>query len=299
MRKLLQSRFSGMEKWWSPNAARLWLGQQIPANFACHVRTQQIVQLQSGLESRLLRGRFRCAGHQSRCKCSWTSGKLWHIHAKTAISHRNSLEFCYALICSGFLLYLHTLRKGTGATCEKCPADSFSDEYSSKECTPCPPGSKAVAGATSVHSCACDVGVLYNRTGSWKLFRTAFCSQVLTVFMKPLIWKACQVACSPCVFLSCPGNVDVQLTRLCWMACAWIAWNVVWSVPPWGPRFTQPRRFQGLPVWAMRAEPTNASQQTDAMPHMPLDWFVMWGSCCFCLRDEGCEILEFSPILRL
>ena len=86
-----------------------------------------------------------------------------------------------------FLLHLHTLRKGKGATCEKCPADSFSDEYSSKECTPCPPGSKAMAGATSVHSCVCDVGVLYNTTGSWKLFRTAFSSQVLTVFMKPLI----------------------------------------------------------------------------------------------------------------
>ena len=169
MRKLLQSRFSGMEKWWSPNAARLWLGQQVPANFACHVRTQQIVQLQSGLESRLLTGRFRCAGHQSRCKCSWTSGKLWCM----------------------YVLHLRTLRKGTGATCEKCPADSFSDEYSSRECKPCPPGSKAVAGATSVHSCACDVGVLYNTNDSWKLFRTAFSSQVLTVFMKQLIWKAC------------------------------------------------------------------------------------------------------------
>ena len=97
-------------------------------------------------------------------------------------------------------------------------------------------------------------------------------------------------------FLSCPGNVDVQLTRLCWMACAWIAWNVVWNVPLWGPRFAQPRRFRGLPVWAIRAEPTNVWQQTDAMPRMPLDWFVMWGSCCFCLNDEGCDILEFSPL---
>ena len=102
---------------------------------------------------------------------------------------------------------------------------------------------------------------------------------------------------SQCVFfLSHPGNVDVQLTRLCWMARAWIAWNVVWSVPPSDPRFTQPRRFQGLPVCAMRAEPINASQQTDAMPHRPLDWFVMWGSCCFSLSDEGCRILEFSPL---
>ena len=108
---------------------------------------------------------------------------------------KNSLKFCFHSDLSKIpicLLHLHTLRKGgTGATCEKCPADSFSDEYSSKECKPCPPGSKAVAGATSVHSCACDVGVLYKTTGSWKLFRTAFSSHVLTVFMKQLIWKGC------------------------------------------------------------------------------------------------------------
>ncbi len=50
--------------------------------------------------------------------------------------------------------------------------------------------------------------------------RTAFGSQVLTIFMKQLIWKASQLACSAFVFLSHPGNVDVQLKRLCWMACA-------------------------------------------------------------------------------
>ena len=98
------------------------------------------------------------------------------------------------LICPKFQFFCFTctpLRKGTGATCEKCPADSFSDEYSSKECKPCPPGSKAMAGATSVHGCVCDVGVLYNTTDSWMLFRTAVGSHVLTVFMKQLIWKAC------------------------------------------------------------------------------------------------------------
>ena len=147
------------------------------------------MQLQSGLESRLRRGRFRCAGHQSRRKFPpiHTSGKLWHLHAKTAACFHSDL-----LRISIFCFTCTPLRKGgTGATCEKCPADSFSDEYSSKECTPCPLGSKAVAGATSVHSCVCDVGVLYNTTGSWKLFRTAFSSHVLTVFMKQLIWKVC------------------------------------------------------------------------------------------------------------
>ena len=113
--------------------------------------------------------------------------------AHTCQDCRNSLKILFPFF-SGFsflLLFLHALRKGIGATCKKCPADSFSDEYSSKECTPCPPGSKAVAGATSVHSCVCDVGVLYNTTDSWMLFRTAVGSHVLTVFMKQLIWKAC------------------------------------------------------------------------------------------------------------
>eukprot|EP00434_Breviolum_minutum_P029498 symbB.v1.2.026084.t1/scaffold2508.1/size77433/4 len=79
-----------------------------------------------------------------------------------------SLQVSPAMFAPNRLCSCNPGWKGTGATCEKCPADSFSDEYSSKECTPCPPGSKAVAGATSVHSCVCDVGVLYNTTGSWK-----------------------------------------------------------------------------------------------------------------------------------
>ena len=99
-------------------------------------------------------------------------------------------------------------------------------------------------------------------------------------------------------FLSCPGNVDVQLTRLCWMACAWIAWNVVWNVPLWGPRFVQPRRFQGLPVWTIRAEPTNVWKQTDAMPHKLLDWFVMWGVWNIIIRIlSHLEIVAFEEDL--
>ena len=98
-------------------------------------------------------------------------------------------------------------------------------------------------------------------------------------------------------FLSHPGNVDVQLTRLCWMARAWIAWNVVWNVPLWGPRFAQPRRFQGLPVWTMRAEPTIASQQTDAMPHMSLDWFVIChvGVVLFLFEGRGVWNIRILP----
>jgi len=79
-----------------------------------------------------------------------------------------SLQVSPAMFAPNKLCSCNLGWKGTGATCEKCPADSFSDEYSSKECKPCPPGSKAMAGATSVHGCACDVGVLYNTTDSWK-----------------------------------------------------------------------------------------------------------------------------------
>jgi len=58
--------------------------------------------------------------------------------------------------------------KGSGAQCQKCPQDSFTENYSSSECQKCPPGSKAPAGATSRSSCVCDVGVLYSSKGSWK-----------------------------------------------------------------------------------------------------------------------------------
>ena len=182
MRKLLQSWFSGMEK---------------PPGYDLDSKS-------------LLISPAMCAPNRL-CSCNpgWSLGCLGEVSlCSTPVSMQMQLNFSQTmvhtcqdcnqnvsiLICSGFpfcLLHLHTLWKGTGATCEKCPADSFSDEYSSKKCKPCPPGSKAMAGATSVHSCACDVGVLYNTNGSWKLFRTAFSSQVLTVVMKQLIWKAC------------------------------------------------------------------------------------------------------------
>ena len=58
--------------------------------------------------------------------------------------------------------------KGSGAQCQKCPQDSFTENYSCSECEKCPPGSKAPAGATSRSSCVCDVGVLYSSKGSWK-----------------------------------------------------------------------------------------------------------------------------------
>ena len=56
-------------------------------------------------------------------------------------------------------------RKGSGAQCQKCPVNTFSDVYSSGKCNPCPTGSQSSEGSTSQSSCICDVGVLDNSTG--------------------------------------------------------------------------------------------------------------------------------------
>ena len=58
-------------------------------------------------------------------------------------------------------------RNGSGAQCQKCPVNTFSDVYSSgKLCNPCPAGSKSPEGSTSRSSCMCDVGVLDTASGS-------------------------------------------------------------------------------------------------------------------------------------
>jgi len=56
---------------------------------------------------------------------------------------------------------------GSGALCQKCPRDSFKEGFSSKQCTPCPPGSTALVGSTSVDDCKCKAGKLYNSFGTW------------------------------------------------------------------------------------------------------------------------------------
>jgi len=49
---------------------------------------------------------------------------------------------------------------GSGAQCQKCPVNTFSDDYSSRKCNECPTGSKSPEGSTSQSSCICEVGVL-------------------------------------------------------------------------------------------------------------------------------------------
>ena len=62
-------------------------------------------------------------------------------------------------------------RNGSGAQCQKCPVNTFSSVYSSRECHPCPTGSKSSEGSTSRSSCICEVGVLDNSTGSLALLQ--------------------------------------------------------------------------------------------------------------------------------
>ena len=63
-------------------------------------------------------------------------------------------------------------RNGSGAQCQKCPANTFSDVYSSgKLCHPCPAGSESPEGSTSRSSCMCEVGVLDTLSGSLAWFQ--------------------------------------------------------------------------------------------------------------------------------
>jgi len=83
---------------------------------------------------------------------------------------------------------------GSGAQCEKCDRDSFKEGFLSKQCTPCPSGSWAPEGSTSMIDCKCQAGQLYNSTGQWK----CGCREDLAYLA-----GAC-VHCSP-LHLSCPG----------------------------------------------------------------------------------------------
>ena len=83
-------------------------------------------------------------------------------------------------------------RNGSGAQCQKCPANTFNDVYSSRECTQCPAGSKSPEGSTSQDSCICDVGVLDNSSGSWSLALLQPCQlgkkRVWPCFPQKIVW---------------------------------------------------------------------------------------------------------------
>ena len=119
---------------------------------------------------------LQSSSHRISCAAAFQDGFLaqdlkpesrnWRAHFKIpAFTVHSRLLKAFKSFNTGFLL----LRKGSGAQCQKCPQDSFTENYSCSECEKCPPGSKAPAGATSRSSCVCDVGVLYSSKGSWTL----------------------------------------------------------------------------------------------------------------------------------
>ena len=91
--------------------------------------------------------------------CKWTSMSVQY-------SEKRAVRCSFALFCCAEMP-----RKGSGAQCQKCPANTFNDVYSSGECNQCPAGSKSPEGSTSQSSCMCDVGVLDNSSGSLALFQ--------------------------------------------------------------------------------------------------------------------------------
>ncbi|CAE7570009.1 inlA, partial [Symbiodinium natans] len=48
--------------------------------------------------------------------------------------------------------------QGHGASCSKCPPNSYNKDFNSSSCTSCPEGSSADEGGASIESCQCEVG---------------------------------------------------------------------------------------------------------------------------------------------
>ena len=51
---------------------------------------------------------------------------------------------------------------GSGARCQECPANMFSDEMGTETCTKCPPNSTAPKASTKLEDCKCGFGHLHN-----------------------------------------------------------------------------------------------------------------------------------------
>ena len=144
---------------------RLWPWQHFDSDHAREVRTGQVVQLLFWLDSKL----FKTYGTR-------TCGFTLKYDPKIRDVSLTSGSFPQIPNCNSHeIASLSTAtwpRKGSGAKCEKCPENSFTENYDSKECEQCPQGSKAPAGSISHSSCICDVGVLYQSNGRLTLCST-------------------------------------------------------------------------------------------------------------------------------
>ena len=173
-------------------------------------------------------------------------------------------------------------RKGSGAQCQKCPVNTFSSVYSSRECHPCPAGSKSPEGSTSRSSCSCEVGVLDNSTGSLALLQPCqlgamFPPKKMLDFSRVVkLWSSVQKSCVEAELLAFgtkSGSADVQRAKPSPRTLAWNATTCSWTARNQEPKSTRPVPCQTTRAWTTRAARTNACRrQADAMPTSPTLW---------------------------
>lgn len=113
-------------------------------------------------------------------------------------------------------------RKGSGVKCQKCPANTFTDEYNSRECLPCPGASKAPEGSTSFSSCVCAVGFGLIIDGEWILCST----------WQPVHCNMSQISCQLCW----PCGHKSKLELLPCTFCIFVQDHLSWerTLPPFG-----------------------------------------------------------------
>ena len=152
--------------------------------WALRCRSLQIISQQTGCASAPLDG-FQ-AVQKIEGRCPYLNLREFRKNLNGVVAH-SELDICEwtsivsicqysgkkAVWCSFSLFRCAEMpRNGSGAQCQKCPVNTFSDVYSSgKLCTPCPAASKSPEGSTSRSSCICDVGALDNSTGSLALLQ--------------------------------------------------------------------------------------------------------------------------------
>ena len=69
---------------------------------------------------------------------------------------------------------------GSGATCEMCPSNKFSDDLGFDTCKSCPANSTAPAGSTKMSECKCKFGDLHE--GIVLVTRTTPCKRAIALF---------------------------------------------------------------------------------------------------------------------
>ena len=255
---------------------RLWPDEHFAAGLSRLFRSRQVVWLLPWMDSKLFK--------------SWRAVCLPELQGIPQESKRGSCTYWtwllsmnkYSQYCSekrvvrcSFSLFrcAEMPRKGSGAQCQKCPANTFSNDYSSgKLCNPCPAGSKSSEGSTSQSSCMCEVGVLDNSTGSLALLQPCQLGAMFPPQKNVWFFERCES-----VFKSLEasnwGSADVQRTKPSPWTLAWNATTCSWTAEVLDQKSTRPVPCQTTRAWTTRAARTSACRrQADAMPTSPTLW---------------------------